>query len=133
MPLYVTWIVPSSALVMEPRVPVTPGPPVGLVPAGTVRAGQFVRQPPTLQALVPEPAVSFENVYRVIWLDAATRNVPWLASDFVITTGPGVGVGAGVGDAADWLPPHPARIAVAPMTRSRSIAGRILISFSLGI
>ena len=73
--MYVTWVAPLSARTMVPSVPVTDASPVGVSPAGIVRAGQFVRQPP-VQALVPLPATSLVNVYRVIPFEAATMSVP---------------------------------------------------------
>ncbi|MDQ6883650.1 MAG: hypothetical protein M3077_05345 [Candidatus Dormibacteraeota bacterium] len=76
--------------------PVTPEPPVGDVPAGTVNGGQTVAHPP-LQALTP--GESLVNVYTVIMFDAATRIVPLLPTVCARTTGlaPGAGGALGVG------------------------------------
>ncbi len=65
-------------------VPGTPGPAVGVVPGGTVRAGQIVEQP-VVQLLIPP--WSEENVYRAKpW--ASTRTVPKLALVAASTVAP---------------------------------------------
>jgi hypothetical protein len=48
--------------------------------------------------------VSFANVYRVIWLAAETRNVPFVASVLVTTTTVAAGLGEDAAVGADEPP-----------------------------
>jgi hypothetical protein len=68
---------------MVPNVPLVPGPPLGVVPAGTVKGGQAVTHP-ALQALVVE--VSALNLYRVIPDESVRMGCPILALDTASAT-----------------------------------------------
>ena len=70
-----TWVPPPSVRMIVPNCPVFPEVAEGDEAAGTVSAGQRVRQA-DVHALVPLPAMSIENWYSVIPFDAATRTVP---------------------------------------------------------
>ena len=98
---------------MVPSLPVTPEPAVGVVPAGTIRAGHLVEQEP-VQALVPLFGVSLENVYRVIEFEPATR--PAAADMTVAKAGAGefaAGVAVSAGAAGVGVAPRTAEVGVA--------------------
>jgi hypothetical protein len=117
LPLYVTWVEPSSGLLIVPIVPVAPLPAVGVVPVGTVSGGHFVMQPAVaVHALVPLFAVSSANWYSVMPFAPATMSVPWLPTVAVMMVPPP--------DAAGWLEPLHAAASPAKKRMAAAILAR---------
>src|SRR5688500_11395744 len=87
---------------MVPSVPVTPGPPVGVPPAGTVSAGHAVMQPP-VHALVPLSFTSSVKMYTVMPLAASTRIVPASPTSSASTVTAAADVAGGAADGGAWV------------------------------